>query len=90
MKLREENLYIYYLYIYLCFFVCMYDLYFGPICLKFWLGNSGDPQEFSQLGFEILSWVGFIGKIAKIVIYDKARVNGGVTVSTLGNGGFSS
>ena len=29
-----------------------------PICLKFWLGNLGDPRECSKHGFEILSWMG--------------------------------
>ena len=40
-------------------------------------GNSGKPQ--GRFGFEIISWVDrlLLGKIAKTVIYDKARVNGG-------------
>jgi len=51
----------------------------GPICLNFLLGKSGDPKECSKLSFDILYWVGRLldGKIAKIVIYVKAQVNGG-------------
>ena len=45
-----------------------------PVCLKFWMGNSGEPRECSKLGFKILSWDG--GKIVKIVICDQATVNG--------------
>ena len=30
----------------------------GPICLRFWLGNSGELRECFKLGFEILSGVG--------------------------------
>ena len=46
---------------------------------QFFIGNSGDPRECSEFGFKILNWVGLLlcGKIAKIVIYDQARVNGG-------------
>ena len=45
---------------------------------QFWLGNLGEPQLRSYLGFGIPNWVGRLlqGKIAKIVIYDHARVNG--------------
>ena len=49
-----------------------------PIYLKFWLGNSGEPRKV-LFGFEILSWSCPLlqVKIAKIVIYDQVRVNGG-------------
>ena len=40
--------------------VCLFEHISGtpwPICLKFWLGNSGrELREFS--GFEKISWVG--------------------------------
>ena len=51
---------------------------FRSICLTFWLWNSGDPRKFSKPDFEILSWVGQLlhGEIAKILIYNQARVNG--------------
>jgi len=49
-----------------------------PICLKFWLGHSGDPRECAWLGLEILSWdliakIYFPGKIVQVL------VNGRVT-----------
>ena len=47
-----------------CLFVCMSDQNWRtpePICLKIWLGNSGEPQECSQLCFEIIRWVGSVG-----------------------------
>ena len=39
-----------------CLFVCMSDHCSGtpkPICLKFWLRNSVDPWECSQLGLKV-------------------------------------
>ena len=45
-----------------------------PICLKFWLGNSGEPLECSQLCFGILS---YRTKILYFnLIYDQAQVYG--------------
>ena len=61
-----------------CLFVCMSDHNSWtpwPVCLKFWVENSGEPRECSKLGFKILSWDG--GKIVKIVICDQTTVNGG-------------
>ena len=72
--------------IYTKLFVCLSDINSvtpGPICLKFWLGNSGDPRECSLAWFKILSWMGQLlsKKRAKIVIYDKGRVNVGFPAS---------
>ena len=73
-------LYIYKVVISVCFFVCMSYHNSGTpwsICLKFWLGNSGEPWECSLLSFKIISLVGQLlqGKIANISMYDQARVN---------------
>ena len=57
------------------------------ICLKFWLVNTGEPWKCSKLSFEILSGSTCIRKKAKLIIYDKVRVNSGsnyVTWATLG------
>ena len=49
-----------------------------PICLKFLLGNSEALRKCSWHGFEVLSLGRLLsGKIAKTVIYDKARVHSG-------------
>ena len=44
------------------------------------MGELGRPTEM----FEILNWVGLLlkEKITKIVIYDQARVNGGIVTMT--------
>ena len=45
--------------------VCLSDHNLGksrPNCLKFCLGNSGETQKSSQLGFEIQSSVGRLSK----------------------------
>ena len=45
----------------LCLSICFSDHNlgtFGPICLKFRLGNSEEPRECSLLCFEIHNWVG--------------------------------
>ena len=41
----------------------------------------GNHRKCSLFGFEILTWVGPLvyGKTAKIVIYEHARVNGGIS-----------
>ena len=79
-----SGIYIYKVVICVCPSVCMFVRLSdynsgtpGRICLKFWLGNSGEPRECYWLSFEILSWVGRLlsGKIPKIIIYDQVRVN---------------
>ena len=49
------------------------------------IGLLGGTTGMCLLGFEILGWI-LLGKIAKNVIYDQARVNGGSTHgATLGS-----
>ena len=54
---------VYYMYIYkvvisvLFGFLVKTQKPLGPIYLKFWLGNSGEPWKCSLLDFEILSWI---------------------------------
>ena len=86
------QIYIYTMYIYffiqscfLCLGVCLF------VCTKItqehldrfasiWLGNLGEQRWCSQLDFEIPSWM------AKIVVYDQVRVNGGSNIRVTCNG----
>ena len=88
---RIMHIYIYKVVIPVCLSICLSNHNSwtpGLICLEFWLGNSVGPQECTLFDSKIISWVGgstFKEKIAKIVIYDKARVNGDIPWTTLGS-----